>query len=57
MRLEQLQYLDELDRTHSMSLASDILFVSQQNISKAIRSLEEELGVQLLNLLLKKIKW
>ncbi len=49
MRLEQLQYLDELDRTHSMSLASDILFVSQQNISKAIRSLEEELGVQLLN--------
>lgn len=47
MRLEQLQYLKITANCHSMRNASEILHVSQQNISKAICNLEEELNMQL----------
>lgn len=47
MRLEQLHYLLVTANCHSMHKASDILHVSQQNISKAIRDLEKELAVLL----------
>lgn len=47
MRLEQLQYLKVTANCHSMRSASEILHVSQQNISKAICNLEEELNIQL----------
>ena len=49
MRLEQLQYLKITANCHSMRKASELLHISQQNISKAICNLEEELGVQLFN--------
>ena len=45
MRLEQLEYLLITAKCHSMSKASTFLHVSQQNISKAIRDLETELGL------------
>lgn len=48
MRLEQLQYLITIAHCHSMRKASETLHISQQNISKAICNLEDELGVQLL---------
>ena len=47
MRLEQLEYLVAVANDHSMHTASHNLHVSQQNISKAIRQLEDELHTQL----------
>lgn len=47
MRLEQLQYLITTANCHSMHKAGEILHVSQQNISKAILSLEKELACKL----------
>lgn len=48
MRLEQLDYLLEIHKTHSINLAAKRLHVSQQNISQSIKNLEFELGAQLL---------
>ena len=48
MRLEQLEYLMEINKTHSINSASQYLHVSQQNISKSIQNLEAELGLELL---------
>ncbi|OXM84299.1 LysR family transcriptional regulator [Paenibacillus rigui] len=47
MRIEQLYYLVEVAQTGSISLAAEKLHVSQPNISYAISSLEEEIGVTL----------
>ncbi|MGO4498543.1 LysR family transcriptional regulator [Paenibacillus sp. 2RAB27] len=47
MRIEQLIYIIEINQTGSISLAAEKLHVSQPNISQAIVSLEEELGVKL----------
>lgn len=47
MRLEQLQYFVEVGLQASISKASEKLYTTPQNISKAIRQLEEELGVKL----------
>lgn len=47
MYFEQLTYFIEVANTKSMSVASNNLHVTQQNISKAIKQLETELGVQL----------
>ena len=49
MRLEQLEYLVIVAETHSMSTTSRLLHVTHQNISKAIRLLEEEMGFTILN--------
>lgn len=48
MRLEYLQYFVEVCRTKSMSTAARDLHVAQQTVSMAIKSLEKELGVTLL---------
>lgn len=48
MRLEQLQYLIAIHKSHSINLASQELHIAQQSISKAIHNLEEELGAPLL---------
>ena len=45
MRLEQLSYVQTVAQCGSMNLASEQLHVSQQAISKAIRQLENELGI------------
>ncbi len=49
MRIEQLYYLSEVSKTNSITLAAKRIHVSQQNISVAIRKLEEELGIQIIN--------
>lgn len=48
MRLETLGYLVDIAETHSINATAGRLFVSQQNISRAIKSLETELQCQLL---------
>ncbi|SHF69566.1 DNA-binding transcriptional regulator, LysR family [Jatrophihabitans endophyticus] len=48
MRTEQLEYLAAVTRYGSLRRASDELHVSQSALSAAIRSLEHELGVPLL---------
>ena len=47
MYLEQFMYFIEVANTKSMSIASNNLHVTQQNISRAIKQLETELGVTL----------
>lgn len=45
MRLEQFEYLEAVAEHGSMSAAAQYLHVSQQNISKAIKQLEDELEI------------
>lgn len=49
MRIDQLEYLIEVVKAGSINAASKNLFVSQQSLNKSLRSLEEEIGVQVLN--------
>lgn len=48
MRLEQLQYLVEVYRSKSISLAAERAHISQPALSASISKLEDELGAQLL---------
>lgn len=47
MTIKQLEYLLEIEKQGSFNKASKSLFVTQPNITKVIKSLEEELGVEL----------
>lgn len=47
MNIQQIEYAVEASRTLSFSAAAENLFVSQPNISKAISSLESELGYKI----------
>lgn len=47
MRIEQLKYLIEIDRSGSINEAAKRLHISHQGISIAIKALEDELGVLL----------
>jgi len=49
MDIKQLQYFAEVAKQRSFTRASQVLHVSQPSISKMIKSLEEELGVVLLD--------
>lgn len=49
MRLEQLEYLVTVAETKSITIAGNLLYMSHQNISKSLASLEKELGITLLN--------
>ncbi|TXK85931.1 LysR family transcriptional regulator [Paenibacillus sp. N3.4] len=49
MDIRQLQYFVEVARHKNFTKASQVLFVSQPSISKMIKSLEDELGVTLLD--------
>ncbi len=44
MNLQQLRYLVEIEKTHSISTAADNLYMGQPNLSRSIRELEESLG-------------
>lgn len=48
MRIEQLQYLIEVSKNPSLNVASEKLHISHQSLNKSIKSLEEELGTELL---------
>ncbi len=47
MTIKQLTYLLEIEKQGSFNKASKSLFVTQPNITKVIKSLEEDLGVSL----------
>lgn len=47
MNLNQLEYFVISAQLHSMSKAAEVLFVSHQNLSVAIRNLEKEMGCRL----------
>ncbi|MCC3649380.1 LysR family transcriptional regulator [Cytobacillus oceanisediminis] len=47
MNIEKLQYLVEVAKTGSFSIASQNLFVSQSAISQSIVSIEKKLGIKL----------
>lgn len=47
MRLEQLQYFLEIAASGSISIAAENLYISQSAMSRSIKGLEDELGVQL----------
>lgn len=47
MRIEQLQYIFEIRDNHSITKTAEKYFISQQSLSKAIKALEQELGVSL----------
>ena len=48
MQLSQMRYFLEIARTGNISAAARNLYLSQPSLSQAIKSLEEELGIQLL---------
>lgn len=47
MELKQLQFLVVCAQTQSFSKAANLLFTTQSNVSKVIKALEEELGIEL----------
>ena len=47
MEITQLRHLVEVDNAHSISKAADNLFMGQPNLSKSIRTIENELGVMI----------
>ena len=48
MKLQQLRYISEVARQSlNLSVAAQVLFTSQPGISKEVRNLEEELGVDI----------
>lgn len=47
MRIDQLQYVLEIDKTKSMNKAAENLYITQQSLSYAIKSLEKELGIEI----------
>ncbi|HEY2299996.1 MAG TPA: LysR family transcriptional regulator [Jatrophihabitans sp.] len=49
MRIEQLQYFAAVTRYGAIRRASDALHITQPALSQAIRNLEDELGVRLLD--------
>lgn len=49
MRTDQLEYLEEVARVHSLNKASRNLCISVQALSTSMKNLEEELGFQILD--------
>lgn len=47
MTVQQLRYLLEISRTGSVTKAAEQLYISQPNLSRAVKELEKELGVTL----------
>jgi DNA-binding transcriptional LysR family regulator len=49
MRINQFEFLVALEKHKSFSKASKVLLISQPSISRAIKELEDELGITILN--------
>ena len=47
MRLEQLQYIIEIEKYHSMVAAANSLHIAQPSLTNAVKALENELNVQI----------
>ena len=48
MKIHYLQYLVDIASTGSINFSAERFFITQQSMSRAIKSMEEELGVKLL---------
>ncbi|MFT9213870.1 LysR family transcriptional regulator, partial [Liquorilactobacillus ghanensis] len=48
MRLQQLKYLEKIVDCGSINVAAKELFLTQPSLSKAIKELEAEMGIQIL---------
>lgn len=49
MDIRHLQYFLEVARQQSFTKAAEVLYITQPTISKTVKSLEEELGITLLD--------
>lgn len=49
MTLQQIRYINEISKHSSISKAAQALFVTQPSISKAVKELEDELGIRILD--------
>lgn len=49
MTLQNLKYMLEISNSHSFSKAAKNLFVSQSTLSAAVKELESDLGITILN--------
>ena len=49
MRIEQLQYLIEIDKSHSMNATSMKMNITPQALSASVKALENELGVKVMD--------
>ena len=47
MNLQQLKYVEEVEKTRSLTAAAKKLYMGQPNLSKSLRELENELGITL----------
>ena len=50
MTIQQLKYAITISEVGSLNRASEVLYVSQPSLSSAVRSLEEDLGITLVNI-------
>ena len=49
MNLLHLKYVVEISKTGSISKAAENLYMGQPNLSRAVRELEEEVGITIFN--------
>ena len=49
MTIQQLKYIITISENGSLNKAAEVLFVSQPSLTSAVRELEKELGITLLN--------
>lgn len=49
MTFQQIRYIVEIAKHHSISKAASVLYVTQPSISKAVRELEADLGITILD--------
>lgn len=49
MNLAQMKYAVEIEKTRSISKAAENLFMAQPNLSRAVKELEEDLGIIIFN--------
>lgn len=49
MTLQQLKYVTTVAQTGTISDAARKLFISQPSLTKAVRELEKEMGITILN--------
>ena len=55
MRIEQIKYLLEIEKNSSITKTAEQNYISQQSLSKSIKSLEKELGCSLYKTASKKV--
>ena len=49
MKIEHLKYALEVEKTGLISKAAENLYLNQPHLSKAIRELEENVGIKIFN--------